>query len=260
MTFEGLSSPNDLKKMWVEIKKDKMPEDLLKVIWEYTNPKQLQNGFNVVNIKYNPKAPNEVGHYCLIIVDEPKKYVEFFNPVADRTADDLEKLIQLNDYFTKKHYEVVVDLSGKQEEDNEDCGYHCLTHAFNNIYRFKEEGGMFKRFKIYRNKGLSDKQLQTFNSQASHALNLAAGIYYGLNNGWDTKLSGEIKPEATMSEKMDDVIKLLRGIYYGLKFGFDQPTQKKGKGVADEMSDDSAKKISYDKLKKIVKAYVEARV
>lgn len=250
--FEGLSSPNDLKKMWVEIKKDKMPEELLKVIWEYTSPKQLQNGFNVVNIKYNPKAPNEVGHYCLIIVDEPRKYVEFFNPVADRTADDLEKLIQLNDYFTKKHYEVVVDLSGKQEEDNEDCGYHCLTHAFNNIYRFTDgksnikEGGMFKN-------------LDLLNSQASHALNLAAGIYYGLNNGWDTKLSGEIKPEATMSEKMDDVIKLLRGIYYGLKFGFDQPTQKKGKGVADEMSDNNAKKISYNKLKKIVKAYVEAK-
>ena len=253
MTFEGLSSPNDLKKMWVEIKKDKMPEDLLKVIWEYTSPKQLQNGFNVVNIKYNPKAPNEVGHYCLIIVDEPKKYVEFFNPVADRTADDLEKLIQLNDYFTKKHYEVIVDLSGKQKEDNEDCGYHCLTHAFNNIYRFEEKGGIFKRLRE------NPKDLDLFNSQVSHALNLAAGIYYGLNNGWDTKLSGEIKPEATMSEKMDDVIKLLRGIYYGLKFGFDQSIQKKGKGIADEMSDNSAKKISYNKLKKIVKAYVRAK-
>lgn len=210
MSFEGLSSPNDLKEMWKEIKKDKMSDDLLNVIWEYTSPKQLKPGFNVVNIKYNPKKPNEIGHYCLIIVDERAKYVEFFNPVADRTSDDLEKLIQLNNYFTTKHYNVEVDLSGEQEEGTEDCGYHCLTHAFNNIYRFKD------------------------------------------------KESGEIKPEATTSEKLDDIIKLLRGIYYGLKFGFDSPT-KKGKGVADHVSENVAKNINYDNLKEIVKEYVKSK-
>lgn len=197
--FEGLSTPDDLKKMWVELKKDNDP-NLLNVIWDYTNPKQLKHGFNIVNIKYDPDEPDEVGHYCLIMVNDRTKKAEYFNPVAKRTVDDIDKLKDLNDYFVDNDYEVDVDLTGKQKIGSEDCGYHCLTHAFNNMDFIKS--------------------------------------------------SGVLSPNASISEKLDDIIKLLRGIYYTSK------PKKVGKGLADFVPDNKRKNVEYPELKKMVRDYL----
>ena len=90
--FHGLSSPQELIEMWRELRYDD-DEDDINVIWDYMDPEDLQPGFNIVNIKYNPKAPTETGHYVLISVlpkDKPKE-IEYFNPVAAHTKDDEDK-------------------------------------------------------------------------------------------------------------------------------------------------------------------------
>ena len=64
MTFHGLSSPDDLKQMWKELKHDSDLKDI-NVIWDYTSPEQIQPGPNILNILYSPETPKETGHYVL---------------------------------------------------------------------------------------------------------------------------------------------------------------------------------------------------
>lgn len=130
MTFHGLSSPDDLKQMWRELKHDSDSKDI-NVIWDYTSPEQLQPGPNILNILYSPETPKETGHYVLAYFLGDK--LIYFNPVASHTLDEisLPKLKQLNDYFKNNVY---VDMSGTQPmngKDSDSCGYYCLTKAFN---------------------------------------------------------------------------------------------------------------------------------
>ncbi len=134
MTFHGLSSPDDLKQMWRELKHDSDLKDI-NVIWDYTSPEQIQPGPNILNILYSPETPKETGHYVLaylLPIDKGNKLI-YFNPVASHTLDEISvpKLKQLNEYFKNNVY---VDMSGTQPmngKDSDSCGYYCLTKAFN---------------------------------------------------------------------------------------------------------------------------------
>lgn len=194
--FHGLSSPQELVEMWRELKYDDDEEDI-NVIWDYMEPDDLKPGFNIVNIKYDPKAPTETGHYVLISVlpkDKPKE-IEYFNPVAAHTKDDEDKLNAILNFADEHDLESNVDLSGKQTETSENCGFHCLTHAYNLYKKFYEKDGKEK----------------------------------------DDEKGGAPKLKSTQGEdKMDTLIKAVRGIYYGLKYGFDKPSaprKNKGSGM-----------------------------
>lgn len=131
MTFHGLSSPDDLKQMWKELKHDSDLKDI-NVIWDYTSPEQIQPGPNILNILYSPETPKETGHYVLAYL-LPNHQLIYFNPVASHTLDEISvpKLKQLNEYFKNNVY---VDMSGTQPmngKDSDSCGYYCLTKAFN---------------------------------------------------------------------------------------------------------------------------------
>lgn len=131
MTFHGLSSPDDLKQMWRELKHDSDLKDI-NVIWDYTSPEQIQPGPNILNILYNIKTPKETGHYVLAYL-LPNQQLIYFNPVASHTLDEISvpKLKSMNDYFKGNVY---VDMSGTQPmngKDSDSCGYYCLTKAFN---------------------------------------------------------------------------------------------------------------------------------
>lgn len=193
--FHGLSSPQELVEMWRELRYDD-DEDDINVIWDYMEPDDLKPGFNIVNIKYDPKAPTETGHYVLISVlpkDKPKE-IEYFNPVAAHTKDDEDKLNDILNFAEKHDLESNVDLSGKQTETSENCGFHCLTHAYN----------------LYKKQNVSQDEKED-------------------------KEGGAPKPKSSQGEdKMDVLIKAVRGIYYGLKYGFDKPSaprKNKGSGV-----------------------------
>lgn len=200
--FHGLSSPQELVEMWRELRYDD-DEDDINVIWDYMEPDDLKPGFNIVNIKYDPKAPTETGHYVLISVlpkDKPKE-IEYFNPVAAHTKDDEDKLNDILNFAEKHDLESNVDLSGKQTETSENCGFHCLTHAYN----------------LYKKQGKDSK----------------------VDEKDDSPEGGAPKLKSNQSEdKMDVLIKAVRGIYYGLKYGFDHPTaprKNKGSGLSPSM-------------------------
>lgn len=204
--FHGLSSPQELIEMWRELRYDDDDDDI-NVIWDYMEPDDLQPGFNIVNIKYNPKAPTETGHYVLISVlpkDKPKE-IEYFNPVAAHTKDDEDKLNDILNFAEEHDLESNVDLSGKQTETSENCGFHCLTHAYN----------LYKKQNVSKDKKEDDSQEE------------------------DEKEGGAPKLKGNQSEdKMDVLIKAVRGIYYGLKYGFDKPTaprKNKGSGLSPSM-------------------------
>lgn len=218
LKFSGLSTPEDLIDMWKQLKQDKDPKDM-NVIWDYRYPYQLKNGFNIVNILYDPKNPNETGHYVLITVDDNKRTIEYYNPVGKRTADDIDKLLELQKHFAKWGFDVNVDLSGKQTETSENCGYHCLTHAYN-LYISKIKGNKESEIKEEEKKG------------------------------------GEIGD--TVEDKIDQIIKILRGIYYGNKYGYEnllprKNEKKKGKGLADIPR--FQKQYFYKDLKRDVEKY-----
>lgn len=222
LKFSGLSTPEDLIDMWEQLKQDKDQSAVAKmnVIWDYQYPYQLKNGFNIVNILYDPKNPNETGHYVLITVDDNKRTIEYYNPVGKRTADDIDKLLELQKHFAKWGFDVNVDLSGKQTETSENCGYHCLTHAYN----------------LYISKIKEDESLK--------------------ENEEEEKKGGEIGD--TVEDKIDQIIKILRGIYYGNKYGYEnllprKNEKKKGKGLADIPR--FQKQYFYKDLKRDVEKY-----
>lgn len=195
--FHGLSSPDELIEMWRELRYDDDDEDI-NVIWEYTNPKQLKEGFNIVNIKYDPKDPKAIGHYVLI--SKFGKNIEYFNPVSSHTKDDEDKLNELLNYAEEQNKLADVDLTGKQSEESENCGFHCLTHAYNLYKKIKGKG----KEKAEEEIGFKPKE----------------------------EGSGGANKIADDGDKMDTLIKTVRGIYFGLKYGFDQqtPNRKKGSG------------------------------
>ena len=216
LKFSGLSTPEDLIDMWKQLKQDKDTTDM-NVIWDYQHPSQLNPGFNIVNILYNPKKPSDIGHYCLITLDMDKEEIDYYNPVGKRTIDDINKLLDLQKYF--ENFEVKIDLSGKQTETSDNCGYHCLTHAYN-LYVPK-----LKKRKEKTEIELPEK-------------------------------GGEIGD--TVEDKIDQIIKILRGIYYGNKYGYEnmlprREKKKKGKGLADIPR--FQKQYNYKDLKRDVEKY-----
>ena len=170
--FHGLSSPEDLIETWRELKHDDDDKDI-NVIWEYEHPEQLKPGFNIVNILYDSSSPDEIGHYVLISVFPDKKLVEYFDPISSHTSDNEDEIDLINEYFNSLGYSTNVSLEGKQKETSENCGYHCLTHAFN----------------LYSSRGKSPKQSGKLPENPSSKeilmdiLKMNRAIYYILKNG-----------------------------------------------------------------------------
>lgn len=206
LKFHGLSSPEDLVEMWRILKRDDDTEDL-NIIWDYTSPKQIEKGFNIVNILYDPKSPEETGHYCLIYNDVNEKKILFYNPVATYTDMNADKLKELFTYFkNEKEYpndNIMIDLSGRQSETSENCGYHCLAKAFT----------------IYTDYGKVEGQ-KSSEPQEEIDLNVqASGI------GGKSKESVNSTPE----ELLYSILKNVRGIYFGLRDGWEVSAQQKKK-------------------------------
>lgn len=223
--FHGLSTPEELISMWDELKLDE-DKRKLNVIWDYTSPKQLKTGFNIVNILYNPQYPEETGHYVLITVNPNINEVEYFNPVSNHTEDNLDKLEDIMKYFYKKKYEVNVDLSGKQTETSDNCGFHCLTHAYN--YYNNPKNRMWPKAKVEQN-----YEPDKFAKERIEEIKKVQ------------KIGG-----ATTNNDMDELLKVVRGIYYGLKFGFDSRPQRKGKKkAAAGLSDYGKQEYNYTELR-----------
>lgn len=219
--FHGLSTPDDLIEMWKELKHDDDNNDM-NVIFEYIKPEQLKEGFNIVNIKYNPLKPNETGHYVLI--SNLKNYKEFFDPIAENTMNEIDKINEISKYM-KDDDDIFISLQGRQKFGNSDCGYHCLTHALN----------------IYNDESLLNKQKDTVHETGGKLptnptkqdilidiLKLNRAIYYQLKNIADNKaISTNIKKNILS-------------------------TTQKGKGLSDDFRPDVLKTMSYNELKHLV--------
>lgn len=238
MKFSGLSSPEELIDMWKELKHDDDPNDL-NVIWDYQQPSQLKKGFNIVNILYDPETPDETGHYCLITVNDKLKEVEYFNPVANHTGDDRDKLKDLLKYFSKKGYDAFINLDGKQKENSSNCGYHCLTHAYN--YYVNEDNKMWPPVKVdtYNGDSFDDlEKIEGFSEEVERKkFKDDEEMLDDLLNTLDERKSSKKSkgyPEGGVTNTGDfeeDLLKVVRGIYYGLKYGFNQQTPERKKNV-----------------------------
>lgn len=235
LKFHGLSSPEDLVEMWRILKRDDDTEDL-NIIWDYTSPKQIEKGFNIVNILYDPKSPEETGHYCLIYNDANEKKILFYNPVATYTDMNADKLKELFTYFkNEKEYpndNIMIDLSGRQSETSENCGYHCLAKAFT----------------IYTDYGKVEGQ-KSSEPQDEIDLNVqASGI------GGKSKESVNSTPE----ELLYSILKNVRGIYFGLRDGWEVSAQQKKKkekasGLADYVN--QGENWSFSRLRDKIENY-----
>lgn len=227
LKFHGLSSPEDLIEMWRILKRDDDTEDL-NIIWDYTSPKQVEKGFNIINILYDPKSPEETGHYCLIYNDTNEKKILFYNPVATYTDMNEDKLKELFEYFKDKEYpdeNILIDLSGKQSATSENCGYHCLAKAFT----------------IYTDYGKVEGQKP---SEPQNEVDLKVG----------TGIGGAAKESANSSpeELLYSILKNVRGIYFGLRDGWEVSAQQKKKkekasGLADYVN--RGENWSYSRLR-----------
>ncbi len=217
LKFHGLSTPEELIKMWRELKHDEDDKDL-NVIFEYTTPDQLKEGFNILNIIYDSKEPNKTGHY--VLVSNLPNYKEYFDPIAENTInyDSLEKLKAINDYFND---ELNISLEGQQEYNNSDCGYHCLTHALN---LYNSRGG-----KLPKNPTKQDILLDL--------LKINRAIYYQLKTFTD----GQIVKDKLKNEALKSKIKNSK------------PKQnEKGSGLSDDYDVNMLKNVKYDELKEIM--------
>lgn len=174
--FHGLSSPDELIEMWRELRYDDDDEDI-NVIWEYTKPEQLKEGFNIVNIKYDPKDPKAIGHYVLISILDNK--LEYFNPVSSHTKDDEDKLNDLLNYAEEKELISNVDLTGKQSEESENCGFHCLTHAYN-LYKKHH-----KQNESEKEEAAGATKITDDGDKMDTLIKTVRGIYFGLKYGFD---------------------------------------------------------------------------
>lgn len=218
--FHGLSSPEDLKAMWRELKHDDDDNDI-NIIWNYEHPRQLKEGFNILNILYDSEHPNDVGHYVLFT--NLPKYKEYFDPVAKNTNNTYDKIKDIVDYLNNDIY---ISYEGKQRIGSKDCGYHCLAHAFN----------------IYNSKGGNvEVPFNDFTTESS-------------------TISGKLPDNPTKQDILMDILRLNRGIYYQLKNIADNKVisnklkiqKNKGAGLADDIPDSKMKMFSYEQLKNIV--------
>lgn len=238
MSFSGLSSPEDLKQAWKELIYDSdLDNDSadINVIWDYQSPEQLKPGLNIINCLYNPEAPDETGHYCLIFWNssdtsgnsDVQEEVLFYNPVMSHTADDVcvKILEDLGNEFGIDN--VKVDLSGSQHLDSSNCGYHCLTRAF---------------------------QLYLLNKMPGNRVIFGGRIK-----------KGKTLEEMTTHELLESMVRLLRGIYFNSKIEVpvrkkekkQNSTETKGSGVADTLTDEEiSKPMSYTELKKKFNDYI----
>lgn len=211
--FHGLSSPEDLIEMWKELKHDDDSKDI-NVIWDYEHPEQLKPGFNIVNILYDSNDPNGIGHYILITVNDKSKEVEYFDPISSHTSDNEDEIDLINEYFKNKGYETNISLEGTQKESSENCGYHCLTHAFNLYLHSKNKSGG----RLPENPSSKDILMDI--------LKMNRAIYYVLKNG----SNAEIPP---------------------LKIGKSKSKSKKsGAGLADDANND--KYYSFSEIKELI--------
>ena len=238
--FHGLSTPEELISMWDELKLDE-DERKLNVIWNYTSPKQLKTGFNIVNILYNPQYPEETGHYVLITVNPKLNEVEYFNPVSNHTEDNLDKLEDIMKYFYKKKYEVNVDLSGKQTETSDNCGFHCLTHAYN--YYNNPKNRMWPKAKVEQN-----YEPDKFAKERIEEIKKVQKIGGEMNLRHESGATMTGRLDGGTTNDMDELLKVVRGIYYGLKFGFDSKPQRKQKSAAG-LSDYGKQEYNYTELR-----------
>lgn len=211
--FHGLSSPEDLIETWRELKHDDDDKDI-NVIWEYEHPEQLKPGFNVVNILYDSSSPDEIGHYVLISVFPDKKLVEYFDPISSHTADNEDEIDLINEYFKDKGYSTNISLEGKQKETSENCGYHCLTHAFNLYSKSPKQSG-----RLPENPSSKDILMDI--------LKMNRAIYYILKNG-----SSEPIPPLKFEKKKSK-------------------SKESGAGLADDVKDND-KYYSYTEIKDIL--------
>lgn len=245
MSFSGLSSPEDLKQAWKELIYDSdsnKEESDINVIWDYQSPEQLKPGLNIINCLYNPEAPDETGHYCLIFwrTDDADSEVLFYNPVMSHTADDVcvKILEDLGNEFGIDN--VKVDLSGSQHLDSSNCGYHCLTRAF----------------QLYMLPG----------NRAIFGGEIGGKIKKGKTEGSMAK--AKTLEEMTTHELLESMVRLLRGIYFNSKIEVPkmkkekkpvQNSNEKGSGVADTLTDEEiSKPMSYTELKKKFNDYVSS--
>lgn len=222
LKFHGLSTPEELIKMWRELKHDEDDKDL-NVIFEYTTPDQLKEGFNILNIIYDSKEPNKTGHY--VLVSNLPNYKEYFDPIAENTInyDSLEKLKAINDYFND---ELNISLEGQQEYNNSDCGYHCLTHALN-LYNSKSQPGG----KLPKNPTKQDILLDL--------LKINRAIYYQLKTFTDGQI---VKDKLKLSKIKKDI-----------KERNNSTKQNEvGKGLSDDYDVDMLKNVNYNQLKELV--------
>jgi hypothetical protein len=226
LKFHGLSSPEDLIEMWRILKRDDDTEDL-NIIWDYTSPKQVEKGFNIINILYDTKSPEETGHYCLIYNDANEKKILFYNPVATYTDMNEDKLRELFEYFkNEKEYpdeNILIDLSGRQSATSENCGYHCLAKAFT----------------IYTDYGKVEGQKP---SEPQNEIDLKVG------NG----VGGKESASDSAEELLFSILKNVRGIYFGLRDGWENSAQQKKKkekasGLADYVN--RGENWSYSRLR-----------
>lgn len=222
--FHGLSTPDDLVRTWRELKHDDDHKDL-NVVFDYVSPDQLKDGFNVINIKYDVKKPNETGHY--VLVTNLKGYKEYFDPIAENTVNELEKIKEISDYLTGDD-NLEVSLEGKQEFGNSDCGYHCLTHALN---LYSEKGG-----KLPENPTKQDILMDM--------LKLERAIYYQLKTLTDGKMVSLKLKNERMKEKVAQAMPMKENKAISMK--------GKGEGVSDDVDRDKLKVISFDELKDYV--------
>lgn len=214
--FHGLSTPDDLIKMWNVLKHDE-DSNSMNVIFDYKHPDQLKEGFNIVNILYDENEPNETGHYVLIT--NLPNYKEYFDPIPENITREIKKMNELNNYFDD---ELNISLDGKQKMGTSDCGYHCLTHALN----------------IY-SEDLNDSPVSgklpanpTKNDILMDMLKLQRAIYYQLKTLTDNKVINLKLQNERMKDKYKD--------------------KNKGKGLADDYPESKLKVMSYNQLKNLI--------
>lgn len=247
MSFSGLSSPEDLKQAWKELIYDSdsnKEESDINVIWDYQSPEQLKPGLNIINCLYNPEAPDETGHYCLIFWNssdtsgnsDVQEEVLFYNPVMSHTADDVcvKILEDLGNEFGIDN--VKVDLSGSQHLDSSNCGYHCLTRAFQ-LYMLPGNRSIFGG-RIKKGKTLEE---MTTHELLESMVRLLRGIYFNSKTEGSTV---KTKIEVPFSKKEKKPV---------------QNSNEKGSGVADTLTDEEiSKPMSYTELKKKFNDYISS--
>lgn len=161
--FHGLSSPEQLKTAWHNL--TNLPNKTLNVVWDYQpnkyGLKQLNIGCNIINSRYDPNNPNQIGHYCAIFMT-PHKLI-YYNPISgvmyrtcyDITNSEEEKkelakhfnINKLNNYpidealtstviQCPKH--IIFDMTGEQRINSNSCGFYCLAKLYDYITKPKK--------------------------------------------------------------------------------------------------------------------------